>query len=250
MTAEEIISSLSHSKLPTVIVEGKDDLLIYRWFEKEIQSKRIEFFPCGGRTTLFKVYENRAKFSHLPVLFIADQDMFVFTEIPEEYENICFTKGYSIENDLFADGEQNLIEELFPEERIIYQEILESLIEWFAFEVEIYLKDPKDAKFSGITLLSNKKMLDKQASFSSEFLTERDFKTPSQETVSALSKNYPLKMRGKFLFQVFLKIHQQWRDSKEVDFTTEQMWKICFVEGKKNEDGCVNRIFNEWQKLV
>ena len=36
------------------------------------------------------------------VIFVADQDMWFFTGIPEKYrDTIIFTRGYSLENDLY-----------------------------------------------------------------------------------------------------------------------------------------------------
>ena len=102
LTVDEIVELLRRSSLTTVIVEGKDDMTIYRWLEHRIGIDKVNFLPCGGRDKLFQVYNRRDEFSHIKTIFLADKDCFVYTKTPAEYEEIIWTKGYSIENDLYA----------------------------------------------------------------------------------------------------------------------------------------------------
>ena len=72
LTEEELKSTLKHSSIPTIIVEGKDDLKIYRWIEEDINASatmHIDIMPCGCRNTLIKLYNSRSDFKK--VLFIA-----------------------------------------------------------------------------------------------------------------------------------------------------------------------------------
>ena len=59
LTPEIIISTLKHSSLNTVLIEGKDDLQVYNLMEKNIDNALISFLPCGGRNTLLKVLEEK-----------------------------------------------------------------------------------------------------------------------------------------------------------------------------------------------
>ena len=74
LTVDEIIETLKRSSLTTVLVEGVDDVMIYRWLEDEIGIHNANFFPCGGRNNLLEIYERRAEFSELKTIFVADKD--------------------------------------------------------------------------------------------------------------------------------------------------------------------------------
>ena len=105
LTVEELVATLRNSDLPTVIVEGQDDMRIYRWVEERLGSRTANVLPTGGRPNLLSVYERRREFLDLPVAFVADQDMWLFSGIPTEYGGVIWTEGYSIENDLYADAD-------------------------------------------------------------------------------------------------------------------------------------------------
>ncbi|OQY57200.1 MAG: hypothetical protein DRR08_02680 [Candidatus Parabeggiatoa sp. nov. 2] len=79
-------------------------------------------------------YQKKSEFSHLKTAFLADQDMWLFTAIPATYADIVWTKGYSIENDIYAGS--TLEKLLDKNEQDDFNKVLDSVIEWFAFEVE------------------------------------------------------------------------------------------------------------------
>ncbi len=108
LTADILIATIKRSALPTIFVESKDDAIIYRGFESFLGIGKIDFIQCGGRNTVLKIYERRNELSSKKIKFIADRDMWVFTSVPAEYLEVIFTQGYSIENDLYTDGEQLL----------------------------------------------------------------------------------------------------------------------------------------------
>ena len=101
LTVDEIVNTLKRSSLTTVLVEGKDDILIYRWIEDEIGIVNANFLPCGGRDKLLQVYERRHEFADLKTIFVADRDAYVYINPPVNYNDIIWTNGYSIENDLY-----------------------------------------------------------------------------------------------------------------------------------------------------
>ena len=78
-TVDELVSTLRRSKLPTVVVEGRDDMQIFRWIEDLLEANKADIFGVGGRPNLFGVYDRKSEFSHLPVAFVADQDKELFT---------------------------------------------------------------------------------------------------------------------------------------------------------------------------
>jgi hypothetical protein len=104
LTIDDIVATLKRSSLPTVLVEGKEDIIIYRQIEQLFGATKINFLPCGGRNTLLKIFERRNEFSNIKTFFIADKDMWVFETPPIEYHEVLFTTGYCLENDLYIDG--------------------------------------------------------------------------------------------------------------------------------------------------
>jgi hypothetical protein len=101
-TVNELVSMLRHSSEPTILVEGPDDIMVYRWLKQHIEPLKASPIDCGGRQNLLSVYERRNEFSHVKTVFLADKDLYVFLGIPEEYSDVLWTTGYSIENDIYA----------------------------------------------------------------------------------------------------------------------------------------------------
>ena len=64
LTEDEIVELLKRSSLTSVIVEGKDDMTIYRWIEEKIGISKANFLPCGGRNTLLKVFVILSEMTH------------------------------------------------------------------------------------------------------------------------------------------------------------------------------------------
>jgi hypothetical protein len=138
MSVDEIITVLNmDSRLLSVLVEGPDDI---EWFDRiePLIGKKANVIPCGGRPNLLKIFRRRPEFFKVPVAFIADRDIWVFTEIPAENAGIIFTWGYSIENDLIqgldlhfvlADKEAQLREKLALGTRDWATEVRKRLLE-------------------------------------------------------------------------------------------------------------------------
>lgn len=138
-TADELVSMLRHSSLPTVIVEGPDDVVAFRCLEERFRSIQLSVLDVGGRTTLLAIYDRKNEFPNNSVAFIADRDVWVYNEIPDRYNSpiMVFSNGYSIENDIFVDGD---IESLMSnEERSRFKSELEKFTEWFALAVQRFL---------------------------------------------------------------------------------------------------------------
>ncbi len=154
---DEIIAYLNNTDLPTVLVEGKGDQFVYRELQDEIGLLEIDFLPCGGRTALLKIFERKEEFANKKVIFIADKDLWVFTGIPDEYEEVFFTLGYSIENDLYKDGKEDLEMLLKKKETDKKDKMIKSVCDWFAFEVELWKSNnAHDNQFSKVLLDTSK----------------------------------------------------------------------------------------------
>ncbi|MDE0431130.1 MAG: DUF4435 domain-containing protein [Caldilineaceae bacterium] len=198
-SVEELVAVLRRSSLPTVLVEGKDDMRIFRWIEDRLGSQTANILPTGGRETLLCVYKKRGDFAGLPVAFVADRDMWLFSGIPSHYEEIIWTEGYSIENDLYAGAElENLLD---SEEAREHRQLLEIIVEWFAFEVERHLagEDFEVAHHCNRIVPPGRKEMDEA------FRNSRGFRPPDTEIHQQIRKEYHLQLRGKQLFQVLVR---------------------------------------------
>ena len=197
---DEVVYTLRISQLPTILVEGSSDVRIYiRWASHRLLGTyHVDVLPVNGRSNLFRIYERRDEFAHLPVAFVADQDMWLFTEVPKEYENIIWTEGYSLVNDLYADAGSQLERLMDSHETEQYQRMLDSLCKWFAFEVEEYLA----GKPIHVNSRLQKIIPPEQTELSTDFCRYRGFRLPNSKLFQEIRDNYQLKLNGKFLFDI------------------------------------------------
>ena len=199
MTVDECVAALHRTDLPTVIVEGREDLQIYQWAERRIGIQKANVLPVGGRETLLAVYRRRNEFAHLPVAFVADKDLWLFLGIPPGYLDIIWTEEYSIENDLYAGA---TLEDLLNADEVEeHRQVLDVIVEWFAFEVEEYLADREaqvDTHCNEIVPLG-------QTEMDQDFCTRRGFRLPNEELHQQIKEEYQLQLRGKSLFEILIR---------------------------------------------
>ncbi|ANS74554.1 hypothetical protein AWM70_08125 [Paenibacillus yonginensis] len=233
-TADEIVSLLKRSSLPSIIVEGDDDVLIYRYIEDKIGTFNASILPCGGRKALLNIFSRRAEFNNLKTVFLADQDMWLFTTIPQELSSIVWTTGYSIENDLYASSLVLFEQLLTKQEKEEMITIVNEISKWFAFEVELY----RDQKEINIDCHINELLSQDKRSLSETFLKRRNFVEPSKETLAEVLENYDLKIRGKILFDLLLYfLNAPKRKSK---YSRDNLIEICIKVG--NGEPYINRL--------
>ena len=189
-TVNELVATLSRSQLPTIIVEGKDDMRIYRWVEQRVGPQNANVLPTGGRNTLLKLYDRRNEFPELPVAFVADRDLWLFSGIPGVYCGIVWTRGYSIENDLYAGA--NLENLLDPHEVDAHKKVLNVIIEWFAFEVGAFL----EGRESRVDLSCNQVVPPAKTEMDQDFSTRRGFRCPNVQLFQQIRDEYQLKLSG------------------------------------------------------
>ena len=219
-TVEELIAVLRRSDLPTVLVEGQDDMRIYRWVEERLGSQTANVLPTGGRPNLLSVYERRNEFSSLPVAFVADRDIWLFSGVPSEYDGVIWTEGYSIENDLYAGAElENLMD---AEEAEEHQQLLDAFVEWFAFEVERYLAG-EDFE---VAHHCNRVVPLGQTKMDEDFGKSRGFRPPGAEIHQQIRRGYQLQLRGRSLFEMLVRfLSAPDRDSKH---SIHGLYEIAF----------------------
>jgi hypothetical protein len=237
LTPEIIVETLKRSNLKTVLVEGKDDIEIYKKIENKLGVRNVDFLPCGGRNTLLKVYERKDEINNILLMFIADSDSWIFSNIPLEYKEIFFTKGYCLENDLFEDGKELILNILDLDEKRRFEQIIENVCEWFAFEIEqIDESSNTDSPFCDISLLSTSIIKKNQNTLCNGFLISRNYSIPNAEFLTEIRNNYSLKLRGKFIYQIFEKIFQERSVAKAIKYHRRQLLDLCFIEGTKDTE--------------
>ena len=209
-SVKEIVDILKRTSLITVLVEGKDDAVVYRHLNDKINIDDIEadVLECGGRVKLFRIFRRRQEFKNAKVIFLADKDMWVFGDIPEEYKNIVFTDGYSIENDLYIELHFNNL--LNEEKTTDFYNLIKCLSIWFAFEVNKYKETGNyQAKYSVSQICSNNILC-------SEFKQRINFIYPPEELVNEIYSEYTGKLRGKQLFDALVKFISSDKKDKEI----------------------------------
>jgi hypothetical protein len=265
---------LKNTDKPTIVVEGKDDLLLLHSILRHLDYDDGEVFPAGNCAMLKILYKEitqarQADPNAYPMvkLFFADKDMYVFTGIPAHEEGIFFTAGYSIENDLFADVE-NYIDKLlifgYTKYKIHKQKILDSVINWFAFEVEDYVSHlsqgkMKDTQFSALNLKNAKYFCDQNLAFTDLFLNQRGFIAlpDDADILQRLRQNYALDLRGHTLFQVYnlissalRKKHKDNKADDDISYNEAQLFNICFAYTTENSTRYISRICDELSRAM
>ena len=171
------------SNLATVVVEGNNDTVIYRWIKERLASHvgshlTIQPLPAGDRSNLLEIYNRRGEFSsRLPVAFLADLDYQVLadpTRMLRHYPDIIWTTGYSLENDLYTDANPTHL--IKAGDFNAYNAALKVVIDTFADEV---------TKWHTGTTKSHLK----------------------NQYLAAISTNASLKLRGKDLFSILEHFH-------------------------------------------
>ena len=215
----ELVALLRSSRLPTVVVEESSDTRIYmRWVERRLFSTyKVDVLAAGGKDNLLSVYDRRNEFADLPVVFVANQGMWVFSGVPEEYKDIVCTRGYSFENDVYT---MSGIEKyaLDPNRAWEHWLVWESVIRWFAFEFETFI--PEELPEGDLNLgdfihkynfeleayiadLSLDTLVPKDDSkLNKLFCKQREFRWPRTEIMEEISEKYRFDLPGKLLFQM------------------------------------------------
>ncbi len=199
ITVDEVIALLKNTSLPTLIVEGRDDMIVYRRFEDKLAHIGIDVLPVGGRLKVLEIFNRRHEIpKSVKIIFIADQDTWINSGIPSTFQDstLLFTDGYSIENDVYRDGELwNLLQ---APDMNKYQGEINSFIDWYALALSRHL-----ANSTHPIALHHDQVLDRlqRPALLALHPTESYPNTLRQEILS----DYARMLRGKSLFALFLK---------------------------------------------
>jgi hypothetical protein len=235
LTPEIIIATLKRSNLKTVLIEGKDDLIIYNKIENQLDDLDINIMPCNGRTALLEVYKSKDEIDS-DLLFICDSDLWIYDSTTVVKHDLITTKGYSIENEIYQDGFKILDDLLTDEEIESKKKIISNICEWFAYEVEKYLKgQTADCKFAEVSILSTDVMKRNSTKFTEEFIEKRKIEKAELELENLVKEKYSIHLRGKYIFQVYEKIFQE-RSSSSITYRRNQLFDLVFNLVTKGDD--------------
>jgi hypothetical protein len=201
LSVDDIIVTLNHSAFPSLIIEGKDDILVFRRLEQNVSIRGFTILPAGGRSAVLELFRRRNEIRNQDgVFFFADRDLWLFDVVPAEYrhDRLMFTVGYSIENDMYIDGELEAL--LTPAEQIRFTEDIETYLAYYCRVVSGYLSGQGD---NGLADHPNM-VLDNPAELNLRCEALGGIAV-SAEIASTIRTNYFTHLRGKTLFQIILR---------------------------------------------
>ena len=219
LSDDELISAINHSSAPYVIVEGKDDVMIYRWILDDIGYAAL-LEPRNGCDGVRKIYDRRSEIINPRVVYLCDRDTNVYAKrTPSKYRGIIYTKGYSIENDIYYGRalERKLFEKIDSE---LFEKALSSFIRYYACELE-KMRECKIYDFhkKPEAIINNKDFSLRESLLS-------DFHEPSSDTIQYLKNDYDLLLRGHSLFKLVRMILH--RKNRNIKYEEKELYEICY----------------------
>lgn len=199
-TKEELLATLRHSNLPTVLIEGYDDIIFYRRVEQEFNNFKIDMLPAGGKqTVLWLKNELRKKPVNIQVACIVDQDTWVNFGIPDDIDDVITTYGYSVENDLYIDGDFEKL--LLDDEARVFKHELSLFIYWYALALFRHTQSHDGEDLCSYrehpnNILDNN--YDNHISLNKEEIYPEELRKDIED-------NYKLKLRGKSLIYLLMR---------------------------------------------
>lgn len=200
MTVDELIATLRRSSLPTVLTEGGEDIIVFRRMEKTFEHLGLSVMAVGGREKLLQLFLRRGEYDHdKDVAFIADRDSWVFEKIPAEFESdeLIFTWGYSIENDLYSDGRVERI--MSSDEALRYSEELNRYLKWYSLAISRYMSG-----FDQVLDIHPNEILDNEINMGAACALKQGEVYPD-DLFKKICGNYVQMLRGKSLFSLLMR---------------------------------------------
>jgi len=199
LTVDEVVAHLKGTSLPSLVVEGKDDMTVYRWIEHEMEAAAVNLLPVGGRNNVLAVCARHTEFPAAKVAFLVDSDLEIFTGSPTRSHKVILTRGYSIENDVLSTGTAAAL--MNAGETKHFEKLLDHVCEWFAFEVNEYLegRTPEFSHHVDRLVPKDKNVL------CPLFCAQRGFITPPAKLKNQIRKKCDLMLRGKHLLWCYVR---------------------------------------------
>ncbi|MCO7487341.1 DUF4435 domain-containing protein [Stenotrophomonas maltophilia] len=219
VTIEELEAMLRKTSLPTVLVEGRDDIIFYRSIEEGLQDIGVDMLPAGNKDFVLSLRERLSSGDlKSTVVFIVDKDLWVYPEFSpgRKYEDVIQTSGYSIENDIFEDG--GIMELMSATERADFLRELELFVAWYALAID-RRKRGLESPFRS----HPGKILDDRAHYAEETALVEGEVYP-EELRGLILREYGRLLRGKSLFALLVRVLSSKR--RDVKFSVKQLMAI------------------------
>lgn len=234
-TVDELFELLKRTSLPTVLVEGKDDIIFYRKVEEDLQDYGVDMLPAGNKDA---VLDLRKRFLEHPVpcamIFVVDNDLWV--HLPKDQDiapvDVITTYGYSIENDLFIDGDLEGLLDVREVARFKFE--LERFSRWYALAIS--------RKLSGIDTPFRThpgKILDDKPFFDEQMVLAEGESYPTK-LFDEITAGYSKLIRGKSLFALLQR--QLSAKNRVVKFGSKQLMAVGAAKRGRNYMAIRNRI--------
>ena len=146
----------------------------------------------------------------------------MFTQLPSGYQEIIWTQGYSIENDLYAGVDPSLENLMDPQETDEHGQLLNTITEWFAFEVEEFLagRTPEFNHHCNEVVPRNQTEMD------DSFRQRRGFRLPNSKLQQQIKDAYQLQLKGKLLFQMLVRFLS--KSNRRIKHSIHGLYEIAF----------------------
>jgi Protein of unknown function (DUF4435) len=130
VSIEDHITTLEHSTLLSILVEGENDLFVYRAFDRLFGPYEVSIYPCGCKETVLRVQRALRKKGFNNTVAIVDADLWTLYGPPEDLSNVGVrtTTGYSVENDAIIFGRS--LHLLTPREKNAFETELKLYASW------------------------------------------------------------------------------------------------------------------------
>lgn len=200
LSVDEIIAVINHSNTKSILIEGSEDLIFFRKLEDEFSSMGISVLPVGGRKKVLDIFDRKDEITdENSVIFFVDQDLWVYSDIPENYQHpfLKTTYGYSIENDLYTDGQIEGL--LSAAEMCEFRSNLEKFSFWYALALHRMLNGDENQ-----TIADHPKSIVSSDERYTEKCTLADNELHPAELAFEISNQYQKLLRGKSLLELIL----------------------------------------------
>jgi hypothetical protein len=231
LTVDEIIASLNHSSLPTIIVEGKEDIIVLRKMEHIFQRYSLSIMVGYGKVKALEIFRRRSEIrTKILVAVIVDMDLWVFSGVPVEYQSdfLITTDGFSIENDAFRDAKYD--ELMFPPERRLFLEDIQAFVKWYTLQIHAHkTQNNSDIARDPISVIQN----------DSIHIDERQDGYPLNLFCQILN-DYKKLVRGKSLMRILMQ--QLSARHRSVKHRSDVLLEIAAHSGGKYINGIFEKV--------
>lgn len=239
-TVNEIVNSLKRSFMPIIIIEGTDDVYIYRWLKSKLSNSLVSLQATGGRINLFAIHDRKSEFASKKVIFIADKDSYRFEGVPSNRQDIIFTSGYCIENDIYHDsGICNLLDH---EDLNDFEILKKVIIRWFSFELEQFNQRKLTDTNTTLEVASHINVISPVGinDICPNFKDKIGFNEPYHDIIQLVEDEYGLNVRGKQLFQMLSRFMS--KKGRFSSFSEKNLIEIALKQGNNNS---IQRLVSE-----